>query len=334
MSSKLSAKASAKVKKAAGQDKGKKGLGHDDLLMQEIIAMGGSKQDLELLQGIDSDSEIEEVDDNQKQIKQKSKKSSKLETDVEPELKNELTSFMKSLFGSAKMNHGKIDLAVEEEEDEEELEEEPEGESEGDHDSSEGEWETEEEEEEEDAQRDGAADDSGDDSMDDLPQELKDIHAQLGSRKRKSESATASTSSTTTKPAKKIKTGVVPAHTPAKKTEAPKHSAGPDKATKGAPKDVQKQISATLGKPAQKPVAKKTGAVKAAPASTKPKSKNESAKATPGSLKKPAVTWKLGDGWSKGFEDMLDDGDTGKGTKNTQKNKKHALSKARKGARK
>lgn len=43
---------------------GKKDMDKGELLMAEILAMGGSKQDLELLDGIDSGSEIEDLGDD------------------------------------------------------------------------------------------------------------------------------------------------------------------------------------------------------------------------------------------------------------------------------
>ena len=46
-----------------------------ELLMAEILAMGGSKQDLELLDGIDSGSEIEDLDEDEEDEEPEAKKA-------------------------------------------------------------------------------------------------------------------------------------------------------------------------------------------------------------------------------------------------------------------
>jgi len=43
----------------------RKDMDKEELLMSEILAMGGSKQDLELLDGIDSGSEVEDMDEDE-----------------------------------------------------------------------------------------------------------------------------------------------------------------------------------------------------------------------------------------------------------------------------
>ncbi|KAF9082208.1 hypothetical protein BGX29_004003, partial [Mortierella sp. GBA35] len=166
-------------KKKAGSA-AEKVTGKDDLLMREILAMGGSEKDLELFRDIDSGSELEgegddsDSDNDDKKSKAKAvpvKKSTKKKkadpAEEEPGLKNEVASFMKSLFGSALMDSSKMNAAAEEEHDSDEAAEgaahtDDEG-SEG----SEGDWATEEDDDDEDvvaAERKGdKADDSGDD---------------------------------------------------------------------------------------------------------------------------------------------------------------------------
>ncbi|KAF9327858.1 hypothetical protein BG006_008904 [Podila minutissima] len=272
----------------------------DDVLMKEILAMGGSAQDLELLNDIDSGSEIEGEEDTPSKPKSTKKTKASPSRDVEePGLKNEVASFMKSLFGNALMDPKKMNEEAEEDDgddgddDMEELEDG--GESDQDV-GSEGSWETEEDV--------NSEDDSGHDSMDDLPEELKVIAAQLGDRKRKS-------SPVPDAPAKKTKTDSkkntsTPSKTSIVKTE-PRSTEKNLKAKKLV--DVKKQVSAMLGKPSAKT---------AAPAPVKKGSKSASSKDIKGAKAKTAATkslassstgpgWKLGDGWSKGFEDSEDD---------------------------
>ncbi|KAF9967367.1 hypothetical protein BGZ70_009829 [Mortierella alpina] len=269
---------------------------HNDLLMSEILAMGGSEQDLELINGVDSGSEIEgddsdsgneSIDAQVKPMAKSSKltgkkKSSASEQAEEPGLKNEVASFMKSLFGSALIDSQKMDQAAVEEDDEQEEEE---GAS-GDENQSQGSWATDEE---------GEDADSGDDSMDDLPQELKDIAAQLNDKKRKADEVPSATSAS--KLAKKSKEPV--AVSTAKAT--PK---------KSDLKSVQKKVSAILAQPGKKTLKTKETAVATKPKATgkmaaksKPKSQAASKKviSKKSTSKKPA--WKLGDGWSKALED-------------------------------
>ncbi|CAO3568937.1 unnamed protein product [Mortierella alpina] len=268
---------------------------HSDLLMSEILAMGGSEQDLELVNGVDSGSEIEGDDsdsgdesvDTPVKSKAKSskatgkKKSSASEQAEEPGLKNEVASFMKSLFGSALIDSQKMDQAAVEEDDEQE----DEGAS-SDENQSQGSWETDEE---------GEDADSGDDSMDDLPQELKDIAAQLNDKKRKADDVPSAAS--TSKLAKKSKEPIAAATA----TPTPK---------KSDLKNVQKKVSAILAQPGKKAlktketaVATKSKASGKLAAKSKPKLQAASKKviSKKSTSKKPA--WRLGDGWSKALED-------------------------------
>ncbi|KAG0201226.1 hypothetical protein BGX28_005904 [Mortierella sp. GBA30] len=296
----------SKVKKdhPSQSGQGKKSSASHDLLMNEILAMGGSEQDLELLNDIDSGSEIEcgdesDSDDDQKQTKSKTAvQSSKAtgkktfgknkpgtsEQDVEPGLKNEVASFMKSLFGTALMDSNKMGQAAEEEEDEEEMEE---ANRSDDDNQSEGSWETEEEE--------NGINDSGDDSMDDLPQELKDITAQLDKKRKADVALPAPSSSKPTKKSKKERESAVAI--PASITSAKKNDI----------KNVQKQVSAILSQPG-----KKTKQTKGAVAAQVPKAKKAAIKTPTTSSSKKSIkakkgtkkpTWKLGDGWSKALED-------------------------------
>ncbi|KAF9942863.1 hypothetical protein BGZ67_009957 [Mortierella alpina] len=269
---------------------------HNDLLMSEILAMGGSEQDLELVNGVDSGSEIEgeESDggdeDMNEQVKTKAKnsnatgkkKSGASEQLDEPGLKNEVASFMKSLFGSALIDSQKLDQAVVEEEDEQE-----EAGASSDDNQSQRSWETDEE---------GEGVDSGDDSMDDLPQELKDIAAQLSDKKRKADDGPSATSAS--KLAKKAKKEPVAV---SEVKPAPK---------KNDLKKVQKTVSAILAQPGKKTIKTKETAVATKPKATgklatktKPKLQAASKKviSKKSASKKPA--WKLGDGWSKALED-------------------------------
>ncbi|KAF9353837.1 hypothetical protein BGX34_011347 [Mortierella sp. NVP85] len=303
-----------KAKKAVGTEKAKKKSDQNEILLKEIMAMGGSEQDLELLKDIDSDSEIEGDNDQTKTQQTKNSersKASKAGPTVEPELKNELASFMKSLFGSNKIDHKQVELASDEEGEEEE------GSS---TDQSGDGWETEEDVgDEEDKNQD--EDDSGHDSMDDLPQELKDIHAQLESRKRKAESDVPTVSSDASKDAKRLKSEQRPsAPTPAKPSKSKKPLLVEEKNTL---KDVQKQVSAILethGQKGQKKQAKPT-VTPSSTAATSAKGTTTS-KAGVSKKKKPAMAWKLGDGWNKGFENEDDNTSvkTKRGT-NVQKNK-------------
>ncbi|KAF9303667.1 hypothetical protein BGZ74_003293 [Mortierella antarctica] len=277
----------------------------DDVLMKEILAMGGSAQDLELLNDIDSGSEIEGEEDTPSKPKSTKKTKASPSRDAEePGLKNEVASFMKSLFGNALMDPKKMNEEAEEDDgddgddDMEELEDG--GESDQDV-GSEGSWETEEEV--------NSEDDSGHDSMDDLPEELKVIAAQLEDRKRKS-------SPVPDTPAKKNKTeNKKDTSTPPKTSIVNSEPRSTEKNLKAKKLvDVKKQVSAMLGKPSTKPAAP-------APAPVKKSSKSASSKDIKGAKAKTAKTaatkslaspstgpgWKLGDGWSKGFEDSDDD---------------------------
>lgn len=212
---------------------------------------------------------------------------------------------MKSLFGNALMDPKKMNEATEEDEDDnyDDNMEELEGESEQDV-GSEGSWETEDEE------NVNSEDDSGHDSMDDLPEELKVIAAQLEDKKRKSDPLPDT-------PAKKNKTGSkMNTATPRSKTSIvstePRSAEKSLKAKKLV--DVKKQVSAMLNKPAEKP-----SAPALAPASAKKSTKSvappkdiKRAKTKTASTKSLASSsagpgWKLGDGWSKGFEDSDED---------------------------
>ena len=195
----------------------------------------------------------------------------------QPGLKNEVASFMKSLFGSALIDSQKMVQAAVEEEDEQAEESDASDESQ----SQEG-WETDEE---------GEGADSGDDSMDDLPQELKDIAAQLNDKKRKADDDPSAASSS--KLGKKSKKDLVaiPTLKPAPKKNDMKH--------------VQKKVSAILAQPSKKTMKTKEMAVASKPKTTgkvatksKPKLQAVSKKviSKKSASKKPA--WKLGDGWS------------------------------------
>ncbi|KAG0318932.1 hypothetical protein BG000_004015 [Podila horticola] len=257
--------------------------------------MGGSAQDLELLNDIDSGSEIEgeEVTPSKPKSAKKAKASPAGDAE-EPGLKNEVASFMKSLFGNALMDPKKMNEAAEEEEEDDDDMEELEDGGESDQDvGSEGSWETEEDV--------NSGDDSGHDSMDDLPEELKVIAAQLEDKKRK----TAPVSDT---PAKKSKTeSKKDTSTPAKKSVVTEKNL---KAKELG--DVKKQVSAMLGKPSAKPSAPAPtpASVKKSTKSAPPKDiKGAKAKTTTKSSASSGASpgWKLGDGWSKGFEDSDDD---------------------------
>ncbi|KAG0241222.1 hypothetical protein BGX31_001320 [Mortierella sp. GBA43] len=301
MSSQPPKKGSAKVKDS---EKTKKS-DHNELLLKEIMAMGGTEQDLELLKGIDSDSdsEIEGDDAHPKPQNKASKQTKSSQPDVAlevslfsdrfmPEFKNELSDFMNSLFGSSKMNQQKMQLAAEEDEEDGKAGE-GQSDEEGNGRSEDG-WETEEED-----------NDSGDDSMDDLPQELKNIHAQLENRKRKAESGPSSTVSTSSKESKKLKTDQpMTGTTPTKQLKSDKK--------KGALADIQKQVSAILGsekapKKDTKAAAPPKASESATPSATKAKGSLNPTPASSSKKKKPAMAWKLGDGWNKGFEDEDDD---------------------------
>ncbi|KAG0320770.1 hypothetical protein BGZ99_004312 [Dissophora globulifera] len=327
MSRPPSKKNTYKSKKPASKGKATGTSAEDELLMKEILAMGGSKDDLDLLAGIDSESDAE-AENKQKDKPKKSStgKSASVEVAVEPELKHELASFMKSLFGSANLDRKQMALAAEEEE--EALEEEEEQQSDDEEqdiegERSEGEWETDEDAE----GADDAGDESGDDSMDDLPPELKSIHEQLESRKRKADTGAAVVAAV---PSKKVKPSA-PAATPASTSKAlTKKSAGL--------KDVQKQLSNIydkLAKPAQPTAAVKSKAatpvLKATPAAPKAKNTPKQKPAPAASKNKAGLgSWKLGDGWSKSFEDEKDEEVVSKKSKN--KNKNRNLPKGRKGA--
>ncbi|KAF8935212.1 hypothetical protein BGZ58_005167 [Dissophora ornata] len=330
MSSQTLKKISLKAKMSTSKDKAQKDVEKHEQFMKEILAMGGSKQDLELLEGIDSDSEIEgdvdngnENQDHSKQVKNKlpKSKSSKSEVTVEPKLQTELAIFMKSLFGSAKMDHRKMDLAAEEEEEEEEeVEMDDNGEQEDDVEHSEGSWETEDDEEN--------AEDSGDDSMDDLPQELKEIHAQLEGKKRKAESTPSSPA--TAKPSKKSKADNLSSVSAPTKKPLPVGTAL-EKTGKRALKDIQKQVSVILKKPEQQTAAKKDskGSTKITVPKTKPSTsapaKNAAkSKSAPSSSTGVSTGWKLGDGWSKAFEDEEDDVESGKSKRRPSKKRQNS----------
>ncbi|KAI1312986.1 hypothetical protein EDD11_002807 [Mortierella claussenii] len=320
-------KTSSKDIKKADQDP-------NDVLMKEILAMGGSKEDMDLLQGIDSDSEVVELDQEEtsptikKQDKKKSAKASKTAAVEEPELKNEVANFMKSLFGSALMDHKKVAQKVEDEDEGDENVDMADNGSGDDNDGqSEESWETEEEVNDDENEAEEAADDSdgdsGDDSMDDLPQELKEINAQLENRKRGIASTSKSVASST--PAKKVKTEASSPSAPsapvsAKKTPTTRPvttvSSATDKKSKNKNTlaDVQKEVSVMLGKKPEVKAATKdkfatSTASKAKPfaaaAASKPKSKSASASSTTKSTASSnnKTTWKLGDGWSAAFED-------------------------------
>ncbi|KAI8363480.1 hypothetical protein B0O80DRAFT_14378 [Mortierella sp. GBAus27b] len=77
MSSQPPKKGSAKVSKVKDSEKTKKS-DHNELLLKEIMAMGGTEQDLELLKGIDSDSDSEiEGDDAHPKPQNKASKQTK-----------------------------------------------------------------------------------------------------------------------------------------------------------------------------------------------------------------------------------------------------------------
>ncbi|KAF9189684.1 hypothetical protein BGZ50_000632 [Haplosporangium sp. Z 11] len=316
------------LKSKAGMGKAKDESNKDSLLIKEILAMGGSEQDLDLLRDIDSGSEMEDGgnDNASDSVRNKSsiekiqqdKKREKWNTGTksvaselveEPGLKNEVASFMKSLFGSALMDYTKMGLAAEEDDDEEKANEDEEQDEDEDNDEnqSEEDWETEE-----------SADDSGDDSMDDLPQELKDIAAQLDNRKRKADSAT--TTTVTSTPAKAMKKNKI--DTPVVRTTnvtVKITSSGNNQAKTEKEKElsrVQEQVSTILGRPS--PKAKKVTTVSST-ATEVSKAKAPLSK----SSKKP--TWKLGDGWSKGFED--DDESNGARMSNKTKGKAKGVTK-------
>ncbi|KAF9429028.1 hypothetical protein BGZ76_001949 [Entomortierella beljakovae] len=351
-------------KPAAISSKETKTQSKHDILMKEILAMGGSEKDLDLLKGIDTDSESEsekeeeeeEAESKKKQIKNSTKKASKSEPVVdEPELKNEIASFMKSLFGSASIDVNMMSIE-EEEEDVEEVDE----------DQSEGSWETEDDEEveaEEDDEEEKDAtgnesDDSGDDSMDDLPQELKELNALLDNKKRKAEAVAevdkAPALSASSKPQKKAKTEPVPKAPPQKKTAQSVKAAQPIKAVqpaksptseknkkkKGIIADIQKEVSSMMGVPVPVPAPapvpqkkEKDSKSKPSPKSKIPekatnkkksKSSNGSAPTVPVSKK---ATWNLGDAWSKAFEDEEDVAESNNKSKNKKANKKQQPSK-------
>ncbi|KAF9112658.1 hypothetical protein BGX27_003003 [Mortierella sp. AM989] len=325
MSPQVQKKAALKGKKPVGNNNEKKFLDENEVLMKEILAMGGSEQDLELLKGIDTDSEIEEEIESEKKHIKKSVSAKKSSTSTsepvdEPKLKSEVANFMKTLFGSALAAHEV--MSDEEEKDED-------GDDQVDGNQSEGSWETEEEDNDE-------GDDSGDDSMDDLPQELKDINAQLESKKRKADSAPAPTSITPAKAVKKAKIET-PVVQKAKKT-TPAKSPDTDK-KKGTLVNIQKQVSALIGKPEPKPAKKESKPTELtkskALAGQKPKttttSKPTATKVKTTTLEPKKAAWKLGDGWSKAFEDEkdVDNVSNSKGKKNTQKQKQQSFNKSR-----
>ncbi|KAF9175880.1 hypothetical protein BGX21_009268 [Mortierella sp. AD011] len=339
MSPQVQQKGASKAKKPAMDSSvEKKTLNENEVLMKEILAMGGSEQDLELLKGIDTDSEIDEDETTVKKQSKKgasAKKTSTSEVVDEPKLKSEVANFMKTLFGSALMDRKKIEIAAEEEDSEEEQDDDKDDEN-----QSEGSWET-EEEEEVNNDSDGG-DDSGHDSMDDLPQELKDINAlldNLDNRKRKADSELKSSPAFT--PAKLPKKAKTETSSPsveaqqAKKLQSTKALAADKK--KGALVNIQKQVSAILGKPEPKSAKKDTkvaepSKLKATSVGLKPKAKAATTQFKPkttAATSAPAkVAWKLGDGWSKAFEDEEDvdnfSKSKGKGKKNTQK-QRHQL---------
>ncbi|KAG0019690.1 hypothetical protein BGZ81_009626 [Podila clonocystis] len=272
--------------------------------------MGGSAQDLELLNDIDSGSEIEGEEDTPSKPKSAKKTKASTGRDVEePGLKNEVANFMKSLFGNALMDPKKMNEAAEEDGNCDDDMEELEDGSESDQDvGSEGSWETEEDI--------NSEDDSGHDSMDDLPEELKVIAAQLEDRKRKSAPQTDT-------PAKKSKIeSTKDTATPSKKSIVNTEPRSTEKDLKARKLvDVKKQVSAMLGKPsatpsipASTPVPVKKSTKAAPPKDIKrAKAKNTSTKPLASSSAGPG--WKLGDGWSKGFEDSDDDISSSKKTK-------------------
>ncbi|KAG0022939.1 hypothetical protein BGZ80_010776 [Entomortierella chlamydospora] len=314
MSPQVQQKGASKAKKpAVDSSVEKKTLDENEVLMKEILAMGGSEQDLELLKGIDTDSEI---DEDKAAVKKQSKKGTSAKKTLtseaidEPKLKNEVANFMKTLFGSALMDRKKIEIAAEEEDGEEEQDD-----DEDDENQSEGSWETEEEEEVNNDSDEG--NDSGHDSMDDLPQELKDINALLDNRKRKADSEPKSSPPfTPAKVPKKAKTEISSPSVEAqqsKKLQSTKALVADKK--KGALVDIQKQVSVILGKPEPKSAKKDTKVAepsksKAASVELKPKAKaatTQSKPKTTAATSAPAkVAWKLGDGWSKAFEDEED----------------------------
>ncbi|KAG0019569.1 hypothetical protein BGZ82_000112 [Podila clonocystis] len=272
--------------------------------------MGGSAQDLELLNDIDSGSEIEGEEDTPSKPKSAKKVKASTGRDVEePGLKNEVANFMKSLFGNALMDPKKMNEAAEEDgnsdDDMEELED---GSESGQDVGSEGSWETEEDV--------NSEDDSGHDSMDDLPEELKVIAAQLEDRKRKSDPQTDT-------PAKKSKMeSKKDTATPSKKSIVNTEPRSTEKDLKARKLvDVKKQVSAMLGKPSAKPSvpAPTPAPVKKSTKSAPPKdikgAKTKSASTKPLASSSAGPGWKLGDGWSKGFEDSDDDISSSKKTK-------------------
>ncbi|KAF9915025.1 hypothetical protein BX616_007087 [Lobosporangium transversale] len=298
--------------------------------MKEILAMGGSKEDLELLNGIDSDSGEEPEESNDKNTEQagkKPKKNKPFESSMaeEPELKNEVADFMKSLFGSVHMDHKKMSLAAELEADEDEGED---GEENGKNDESEargdpeeenqsdGTWETDESEDVDEGN------DSGSDSMDDLPQELKAINRMLDEKKRKSEST--SSPSMLSQPLKKAK---VKANSLPEKATIPVSSVTKEK--KNVLIDIKKQLSTILAKSegkSEKKFKETSASSKVTPTTSaaskqKLKPKNAATASISKASSSTKVTWNLGDGWSKAFENELDD-ETFSKSKN-KRQKKH-----------
>ncbi|KAG0333037.1 hypothetical protein BG004_000999 [Podila humilis] len=307
----------------------------DDVLMKEILAMGGSEKDMELFNDIDSGSEIE-GDDNDirfskaKVFKKKTRKEAPTDEAEEPGLRNEVATFMKSLFGKALMDPTKMSEAAIEDEEAEDTEDDSEGElgdqAEEEAVGSESSWETEEEDDNAD---DAAADDdhhSDDDSMDDLPDELKQIAAQLNDkdRKRKADTAPATPTTTASPSAKKQKADTVK-KTPttlATKSSIPttKASNAPSEAKdKKKLTDVKKQVSVILGKPLtgrDKSTTQKKALAMSIGRATTTTTKTAVTKRVAVVAKKAVATkaepsknpgWKLGDGWSKGFGDSDDD---------------------------
>ncbi|KAK3813063.1 MAG: hypothetical protein J3Q66DRAFT_347298 [Benniella sp.] len=81
-----------KAKRAVGADKAKKKSDQNELLLKEIMAMGGSEQDLELLKDIDSDSEIEGDNDQTKTQQSKNSKRSKPSKAADPTVEVKIIS--------------------------------------------------------------------------------------------------------------------------------------------------------------------------------------------------------------------------------------------------
>ncbi|KAF9583363.1 hypothetical protein BGW38_009672 [Lunasporangiospora selenospora] len=295
-----------------------------EAFLNEILALGGSKQDMDLLNDIDSDSELEVEEEESTQIKNVAQSSSKKKTKgseaiVEPGLTKEVATFMKSLFGKSLANTEQAAQVEEEEEEEEEWESDDDG-------ASNGSWESIEEDMDE--SNDIQADDSGDDSMDDLPDELRNIASILNKKETETKQKMTSSaktesnppsnkkqSSTETKKVKKEST-IPPSKKQAEITKKAKSSTGVQKTssastTKISP-DMGSKLSAIASAAAEsRQVSKK----RKGPDVDEPRKKKQ-AKASPPTKKVDTTKqWSLGDGWNKAFEDDSDDDNHKSGSK-------------------